>query len=396
MQPVWIVSAVRTPIGRFGGVLKDLSPVDLAARVQKAALERAGVSGDALDLFIFGHVLRGGHGQLVPRQAAFQAGIPQSVDGYALDMVCSSGMQAVANAALTIRAGEADLVLAGGTESMSQTGFFLSHRARWGYRYLAGAPEQLQDILQRDGLADPFTGEAMGVQTEQLAQHHGVSRQELDEVALASNLRAHQATQSGAFAAEILPIELKSRKGVQLVSQDEGIRPETTAESLAALRPAFTADGVLTAANSSQISDGASALLLASSAAVEKYGLRPVARILGSSIVAGEPWRFPEAPVPAVQKLLGKLGMQTTDFDLFENNEAFAINSVLMHRLLGIDPARLNVHGGAIALGHPIGASGARIITTLIHALHQHDHQRGIAAICHGTGGATAMAVERV
>lgn len=395
MQPVWIVSAVRTPIGRFGGLLRELSPVDLAARVQRAALERAGVTGDALDLFIFGHVLRAGHGQLVPRQAAFQAGIPQSVDGYALDMVCSSGMQAVANAALTIRAGEADLVLAGGVESMSQTGFFLSHRARWGYRYLAGAPEQLQDILQRDGLADPITGEAMGVQAEQLARHHGVTRVELDEVALASNLRAHQATREGAFAAEIVPVELKSRKGVQVVDQDEGIRPETTSESLAALKPAFVSEGVLTAANSSQISDGAAALLLASSAAVEKLGLRPIARVLGSSVAAGEPWRFPEAPVPAVKKLLDRLQMQITDFDLFENNEAFAINSVLMHRLLAIDPSRLDVHGGAIALGHPIGASGARILTTLIHALHRYNYQRGMASICHGTGGATAMALER-
>lgn len=396
MREVFVVSAVRTPIGKFGGALKDFSPVDLGAHVMKAALEKAGVQGSDLDLFVFGQVLRAGHGQLPPRQAAFKAGIPSSVDGYAVDMVCASGMQATANGALAIKNGDAELVLVGGMESMTQTGFYLSSRARWGYKYLAGAPEQLQDILQRDGLSDPFTGEAMGEQTERLATEFGVSRAELDEVALHSNLRAAQATEACHFSREIVPVEVKTRKGVEVVSKDEGVRPETTLESLGALRPAFKKDGVLTAGNSSQISDGAAALLLASGEAVEKHGLKPIARILGSSWAAGEPWRFPEAPVPAVKKLLGKLGMQVSDFDLFENNEAFALNNILFHRLLGVPMDKLNVHGGAIALGHPIGASGARILTTLIHALHTHGKSRGLAAICHGTGGSAALALEVV
>ncbi|AWR86294.1 thiolase family protein [Meiothermus taiwanensis] len=396
MREVWVVSAVRTPIGRFGGALKDFSPVDLGAHVMKAALEQAGLSGAELDLFVFGQVLRAGHGQLPPRQAAFKAGIPNSVDGYAVDMVCASGMQAVANAALAIKNGDAELVLAGGMESMTQTGFYLSHRARWGYKYLAGAPEQLQDILQRDGLSDPFTGEAMGDQTERLAAEFGVTRAELDEVALESHRRAARAQEACYFSREMVPLEVKTRKGVEKVEKDEGVRPETTLESLAALRPAFKKDGVLTAGNSSQISDGASALLLASPEAVQKYGLKPIARILGSSWAAGEPWRFPEAPVPAVKKLLEKLHMGIADFHLFENNEAFALNNLLFSRLLGVPMDRLNVHGGAIALGHPIGASGARILTTLVHALHTHRQERGLAAICHGTGGSTAMAVEAV
>lgn len=396
MREVWVVSAVRTPIGRFGGALKDFSPVDLGAHVMKAALEQAGLSGAELDLFVFGQVLRAGHGQLPPRQAAFKAGIPNTVDGYAVDMVCASGMQAVANGALAIKNGDAELVLAGGMESMTQTGFYLSSRARWGYKYLAGAPEQLQDILQRDGLSDPFTGEAMGDQTERLAAEFGVTRPELDEVALESHRRAARAQEACYFSREMVPLEVKTRKGLERVEKDEGVRPETTLESLAALRPAFKKDGVLTAGNASQISDGASALLLASPEAVQKHGLKPIARILGSSWAAGEPWRFPEAPVPAVKKLLEKLHMSIADFHLFENNEAFALNNLLFNRLLGVPMDRLNVHGGAIALGHPIGASGARILTTLIHALHTHRQERGLAAICHGTGGSTAMAVEAV
>lgn len=396
MREVFVISAVRTPIGKFGGALKDFSPVDLGAHVMKAALERAKARASDLDLYVFGQVLRAGHGQLPPRQAAFKAGIPASVDGYAVDMVCASGMQATANGALAVKNGDADLVLVGGMESMTQTGFYLSHRARWGYKYLAGAPEQLQDILQRDGLSDPFTGEAMGDQTERLAAEFGVSRAELDEVALQSHLRAAGAQEAGYFRAEIVPIEVKTRKGVESVDRDEGVRPETTLESLNSLRPAFKKDGVLTAGNASQISDGASALLLASSEAVERHGLKPIARILGSAWAAGEPWRFPEAPIPAVKKLLGRLGLQVSDFDLFENNEAFALNNILFHRLLGVPMEQLNVHGGAIAIGHPIGASGARILTTLIHALHTHDKRRGLAAICHGTGGSAALAVEAI
>ncbi len=396
MREVFIVATARTPIGRFGGSLKDLAPADLAAHAMRAALDRAGVGGEALDLYVFGNVLRGGHGQLIPRQAALKAGIPKEKDGFAVDMVCSSGMMAVQTAANAIRSGDAELVLAGGVESMSQAGFYLSSRARWGYKFLLGSPEELRDLLLYDGLTDPTTGEAMGLQTERLAEEFGVTREELDRVAYRSQKRAAEATERGDFAREIAPIEVPTRKGPRSVDRDEGIRPDTTLEALAGLRPAFRKDGRLTAGNSSQISDGAAALLLASREAVERFGLQPRARLLGGAWSAGETWRFPEAPIPAVKKLLDRLGMAIGDFDLFENNEAFALNNVLFERLLGVDPERLNFFGGAIALGHPIGASGARILVTLLNALETRDRALGLAAICHGTGGATAMAIERL
>jgi acetyl-CoA C-acetyltransferase len=396
MQEAYIVSAVRTPLGRFGGALAGFSPVDLGAHVMRAALQQAVVSKDALDLYILGNVLRAGHGQSLPRQAAFKAGIPETVNGYAVDMVCSSGMMSVMNAATAIRAQEAEIVLAGGMESMSQTGFFLSHRARWGYKFLLGSPEQLTDILLYDGLTDTTTAEAMGEQAERLAAAYQVTRPELDEVALYSQQRAAIATEQGFFNKEIVPIEVKGKKGLQLVDKDEGIRLETTLESLAGLKAAFREDGVFTAGNSSQISDGAAALVLASKSAVERYGLKPLARVIGGAWIGGEAWRFPEVPILAVNKLLDKLKMRIYDFDLFENNEAFALSSVLFNRVLGVPYEKLNVYGGAIALGHPIGASGARIIVTLLNALQERNGQLGLASVCHGTGGGTAIAIERL
>jgi acetyl-CoA C-acetyltransferase len=395
MQDVFIASAVRTPIGRFGGIFKDRSPVELGAHAMRAALERGGVSGENLDLYVFGNVLRAGWGQLLPRQAALAAGIPDTVDGYAVDMVCSSAMMSVLSAANSIRTGDAELVLTGGFESMTQTGFLLSQRARWGYKSLLGAPEQLTDILIYDGLTDPITGEAMGAETERLACEYGVGRRELDEVALLSHERAAQATKKEIFAREIAAIEVQTKRGKERVDQDEGIRPDTTLESLGALRPAFSADGVLTAGNSSQVSDGAAALLLASKRGVEAHNLKPVGKILGGSWAAGDTWRFPEAPIPAVRKLLDKLSMQIGDFDLFENNEAFALSTLLFERQLKVPRDKLNVHGGAIALGHPLGATGARLIVTLLNALQERDGTYGIAALCHGTGGATAMGIQR-
>jgi len=396
MQEAYIVSAVRTPLGRFGGSLAGFSPVDLGAIAMRAALERAGVSGEALDLYIFGNVLKAGHGQSLPRQAAFKAGIPETVNGFAVDMVCSSGMMSVMNAATAIRSGEAEIVLAGGMESMSQTGFFLSHRARWGYKFLLGAPEQLTDILLYDGLTDPTTAEAMGAQAERLAATYNIGRTDLDEIALYSQQRAAIATEQGWFKDEIVPIKIEGKKGLLLADKDEGIRAETTLESLTKLKPVFGEDGVFTAGNSSQISDGAAALVLASREAVERYELKPLARVVGGAWAGGEAWRFPEVPILAVKKLLDKLKMRIYDFDLFENNEAFALSNVLFHRMLGIPYEKLNIYGGAIALGHPIGASGARIVVTLLNALQKRNGQLGLAAICHGTGGSTAIAVERL
>jgi acetyl-CoA C-acetyltransferase len=248
----------------------------------------------------------------------------------------------------------------------------------------------------RDGLSDPFSGDAMGDQTERLAAEHGISREELDEIAATSQQRADAATKDGRFEAEIAPMEIKTRKGTETFAQDEGIREGTTAEGLGNLRPAFSKDGVLTAGNSSQISDGAAAVVLASEEALDAHGLTPLAKVTKSSWSAGEPWRFPEAPIPAVESILQKTGRSASDIDLFENNEAFAINSILFHRALNVPYEKLNVNGGAIALGHPIGASGTRIVVTLLHALQQRNKESGIAAICHGTGGGVALGVDMV
>lgn len=397
MAEIYIVAAVRTPIGKFGGGLKDVSPVDLAAHVMRAAVARANVDPARLDQYIFGNILKHGHGQLLPRHAAIKAGIPVEVDGYAVDMLCSSGMMSTMNGATAIRAGEADLVLTGGVESMSQAGFLLTHKARWGYKLLIGpAKEHVVDALLIDGLTDPMTGELMGEETERLCAEMQVTRAELDEVAYLSHSRAAAAEATGKFAAEVAPVEIQLRRKAVVINHEEGIRGDTTLESLAALQPAFKTDGVLTAGNSSQLSDGAAALVLASEQAVKQYGLKPVARLLGGAYAGVESWRFVEGPVPAIRKLTAKLGMAVEDFDLVENNEAFALNNVLLRRALGIPYDKINVYGGAIALGHPIGASGARIIVTLVNALQQEGKYRGIAALCHGVGGGTAVAVELV
>ncbi len=397
MQSAYIVAAARTPIGKFGGGLKDVSPVDLGAHVMKAVLERANLAGGDLDFYIMGNVLRAGHGQLLPRQAAVKAGIPTNIDGYGLDMVCSSGMMATMNGAMMIRCGDADLVLTGGMESMSQGGFVLSHRARWGYKYLAGKPEQLRDVLEVDGLSDPLENHAsMGDETDRLSAEYTLTREEVDEVAYMSHMRAAAASEDGTFASEIVPVEIQTRRGTVIIEKDEGIRPDTSLEKLAQLRPAFTKDGILTAGNASSINDGAAAMILASEAAVEKHNLKPLGRIVGSSWSAVDSWRFAEAPIPAVKKLLDKHNLTVDDIDLWENNEAFATNSVLFNKELGIPYEKLNVYGGGISLGHPIGATGARLIVTLLTALHNRDGKYGIASLCHGTGGGTAVLVERL
>ncbi len=396
MSEVYIVAAVRTPIGKFGGSLVEFSPSDLGALAMQAALARAGVDGSALDLYIFGNILRAGHGQLIPRQAAHKAGIPDTIDGYAVDMVCSSGMMSVMNGAMAIKAGEADLVLVGGTESMSQAAFAQPHQARWGYKMAPSGSVPMLDTLTFDGLTDPLTGEGMGVETERLTAEYGISREELDAVACESHRRAAAATEKGLFQAEIVPVEIQRRKETITLTRDEGVRAGTTLETLAKLSPVFAQDGVLTAGNASQISDGAAALVLASATAVEQYGLTPLGRYLGGAWAAGESWRFVEAPVPAVRKLTEKTGLGVERFDLVENNEAFATNSVLFNKVLGISYEKLNVWGGAIALGHPIGCSGARIIVTLLHALGATDGTLGLASLCHGTGGGTAIAIERL
>ena len=392
MNEVFILSATRSPIGRFGGTLRSLSPAEIAAPVLRSALEQSVVQDLLPDLILMGHVLRGGHGQLVPRQAAKLAGIHHSVDAVGIDMVCSSGMMSLIAGAAFIQSGASNLILTGGVESMSDTGFALSSKARWGYKYLPGQEEAVVDLLYRDGLSDPTSGEAMGVQAERLAQTLRVSRRELDVVAAESHSRAYMATLNGNFDAEITPIP--NRKGS--LERDEGIRPGTTIETLAGLRSVFVQNGLLTAGNSSQISDGAAALLLASGKFVRDYSLRPIARIHGSAWAAGTWDRFIEAPTKAARRALKVTDMRVADIDLYENNEAFALSTLLFIRDLGIDPGILNVNGGAIALGHPIGCSGARIVVTLLHALRTHGKSLGLAALCHGTGGGTAVVVERL
>lgn len=397
MKDVYIVAAVRSAIGKYNGTLTNMSPVDLAAHVMKAVVEQAGIQPGDLDFYVFGNILKHGHGQLLPRHAAIKAGIPDTVDGYALDMLCSSGMMSTMNGAAMIKTEEANLVMVGGVESMSQSGFHIPHTARYGLGLSAlGGPLVMKDVLLEEGLTDPMSGELMGKQTDRLVEDYSITREELDEVAYLSNSRAAAATENGALAKEIAPIEIKMRKETVVFAKDEGVRPETTMESLAKLRPAFNKEGKLTAGNSSQISDGAAALILASEEAVQKFNLKPIGKLLGSAWAAGEPWRFVEAPVPAIQNLVGKLGMNLDDIDLFENNEAFALNNVLLRKVLEIPYEKINVYGGAIAMGHPIGCSGARIIVTLLNALGNTDGKYGIASLCHGTGGGTAVAVERL
>ena len=396
MLDAYIVAATRTPIGKFGGGLKDVSPVDLGAHVMSAVMQQTNLPHDALDLYIMGNVLRSGHGQLLPRQAAMKAGISVDVDGYAIDMVCSSGMMAVMNAAMMIKAGEADLVMAGGMESMSQTGFSLSARARWGYKYLSGRPEEVKDVLEVDGLLDPLTHESMGAETDRLSAEYGITRVEVDQVAYQSQQRAMQATADGLFTHEITPFEVKTRKGTTTISADEGIRASTTPESLAGLRAAFSPDGILTAGNASQLSDGAACVLIASEKAIKTHNLTPIARLVGSSWAAVESWRFVEAPVPALRKLFKKHNLTAADIDLYENNEAFATNSVLFNKVFDIPYEKLNIYGGGISLGHPIGATGARLFVTLLNALQQTGGKLGVASLCHGVGGGTAVLVEKV
>jgi len=391
MTDVFILSASRSPIGRFGGALSSLSPVDLAAPILRSAVDSVGIPDRYLDLILIGHVLKGGHGQLVARQAAKCAKIADSVDAVSVDMVCSSGMMSVILGVSMIQSGAANFVLAGGVESMSSAGFALSSKARWGYKYLSDSQEPILDLLHRDGLSDPIRGESMGVQAERLAQQRRIPRQELDEISAESHTRAYRATISGIFSREITPIN--GKEGI--LKKDEGIRSKITAKSLAKLSPVFAKDGLLTAGNSSQISDGSAAILLASTEFVKNHRVDPIAKILGSGWSAGAWDCFLESPVNASNHALRSAGLDASDINLYENNEAFSLSTSLYLQEMGLPPEVLNVNGGAIALGHPIGCSGTRIIVTLLHALQAYEQSLGLATLCHGTGGATAVIVER-
>ncbi|MGC8568122.1 MAG: thiolase family protein [Candidatus Micrarchaeia archaeon] len=393
MKKVYIASAVRTPIGKFGGSLKTLSAVNLGSIAIKSAIEKAGITPEDVDFSIMGNVLRAGHGQNIARQCAIAAGIPAEKDSYSIDMVCSSGMMSIINASNMIVNGDADIVIAGGTESMSQSKFVIGSDIRWGIKTTMQKNLELVDTMQVDGLMDPFNSKAMGIEADMLAKAHSITREEIDKVAYMSQQRAAQSSSNGFFAKEIVPVQ--PSPSVPPVSIDEGIRPDTTLEKLSALKPAFSPDGMHTAGNSSQLSDGAAALVLMSEDAISKYDIKPRAELLAYSWAGVEPWRFIEGPIYAIRKLLAKSNYSIDDIDFFENNEAFALNNVLLNKDLGISYDKLNIAGGAVALGHPIGASGARIVVTLLNILEEKNARLGVASLCHGTGGSTSLLFKR-
>ena len=386
-----IVSACRTPIGSFGGVLKDVSAADLAATVIREAIARAGVTPGAVGDVVLGCVLQAGAGMNVARQAALGAGLPVEVPAETVNRVCGSGLQAVVHAVDALRAGYVDVVVAGGTESMSNAPYLLKG-ARWGYRM---GHAEATDSMIAEGLTCAIHACHMGITAEEVASRFRISRGDQDAFAAGSQERAARAIADGAFKNEIVRVDVPQKKGSPVaVDADEYPRPGTTAEKLAALKPAFQKDGTVTAGNSSGINDGAAALVVSTTEQAAKHGIRPVARILGYACVGVDPRVMGIGPVPAVRQAIARSGLTLAQVDLFELNEAFAAQSLAVMRELGVDPAKVNVNGGAIALGHPIGASGARILTTLVHALRARKLRYGVASLCIGGGMGIAMAVE--
>jgi acetyl-CoA C-acetyltransferase len=383
-----IVAGARTPIGRLLGSLKGFAAVDLGAVAIKAALERAGVTGDQVDYVIMGHVLQAGAGQIPSRQAAVKAGIPMNVPSLTINKVCLSGLDAIALADQLIRAGEFEIVVAGGMESMTNAPHLLP-KSRHGYKY--GSIEVL-DATAHDGLTDAFDGVSMGESTEGYNAKLGISREEQDAFSARSHQRAAEAAKNGLFDDEIVPVEIPQRKGEPVVFRaDEGVRADTTAESLGRLRPAFSKDGTITAGSSSQISDGACAVVVMSKAKAEELGLTWLAEIGAHGNVAGPDNSLQSQPANAIKHALGKQGLDVGDVDLIEINEAFASVGIQSMRDLGVDETKVNVNGGAVALGHPIGMSGARIVLHLAHELRRRGGGVGAAGLCGGGGQGDAL-----
>ncbi|HVN01698.1 MAG TPA: acetyl-CoA C-acyltransferase [Caulobacteraceae bacterium] len=391
-DPVVIVSYARTPMGGFQGALAGASATELGSVAVKSAVERAGVAPEKVEQILMGCVLPAGLGQAPARQAALKAGLPKSVEATTVNKMCGSGMQAAILAHDMLAAGSAEIVIAGGMESMTNAPYLLAkHRggARIGH-------DRVMDSMYLDGLEDAYDpGKLMGAFAEETAAAYQIGRAEMDAYAIESLSRARKAVESGAFRREIAPVEIAGRGGPTLVSDDEQPLKADPAR-IPSLKPAFAKDGAITAANASSISDGAAALVMMRASTAEALGLKPVARIAGHGAHAHEPGLFTTAPVPAMKKALARAGWSTADVDLFEVNEAFAVVAMIAQRELGIDHDRLNVNGGACALGHPIGASGARILATLLAALEARGEKRGLASLCIGGGEAVAMAVERV
>ena len=388
-DPIVIVGAARTPMGGFQGDLKDFTAAQLGSAAIGAALSRAGLSPDAVQEIVFGCVLPAGQGQAPARQAALGAGLPLGAGATTVNKMCGSGMKAAMFAHDLILAGSADVAVAGGMESMTNAPYLLE-KARGGYRMGHG---RVMDHMFLDGLEDAYDkGRLMGTFAEDCAQSFQFSREEQDAYAIASLTKAQKAIADGSFAGEIVPVALK--KGGEVSSDEQP--PKARMDKIPTLKPAFREGGTVTAANSSSISDGAAALLLMKRSEAEKRGLTPIAVIRGHATHADKPSLFPTAPIGSIEKLLAKTGWTRADVDLYEINEAFAVVAMAAIRELGLDPERVNVHGGACALGHPIGASGARIMVTLLAALRKYDLKRGVASLCIGGGEATAMALELV
>lgn len=389
--PVYIVAATRTPLGAFQGALASLPAPRLGAVAIEAALQRAGLPADAVEEVFMGNVLQAGIGQAPARQAAIYAGVPDRVPATTVNKVCGSGLQAVVFGAKTIALGDADIVVAGGMESMSNVPYYLP-QARTGYRMGNGT---LVDGMIHDGLWDPYGNFHMGNAGDKCAREHGFTREAQDEFAKESFRRALAAQKEGLFDAEIVPVSVPQKKGdAVVVKLDEG-PPAGRPDKFASLRPAFAKDGTITAANASSINDGASALVLASEKAVKERNLTPLGRIVGYAGAAQAPEWFTTAPAAAISNASKKLGIAVDQIDLFEINEAFAVVTMVVNKLCGLDPQRVNVRGGAVSLGHPIGASGARVLTTLLHAMKDQNKKRGLATLCIGGGEALALVVER-
>ncbi|MBV1819787.1 acetyl-CoA C-acetyltransferase [Bacteroidales bacterium MSK.15.36] len=392
MKEVVIASAVRTAVGTYGGSFKNVPAVDLGAVVVKEAIKRAGIKADQVDELIFGNVLQAGLGQNVARQVSVHAGIPIEVPSFTVNKVCGSGLKTVELAAQAIVAGEADIVIAGGTENMSQAPYVLNNN-RWGQRMGDG---KVVDEMIKDGLWDAFNDYHMGITAENVAEKWNLTREEQDQFALTSQLRAEEAIKGGRFKDEIVPVEVPQRKGdPKIVDTDEHPRFGSTIEGMAKLRPAFKKDGTVTAGNASGINDGAAALVVMSKEKAEELGIKPLATIVSYASAGVDPSIMGTGPIPASRKALEKANLTVKDLDLVEANEAFAAQSLAVVKELGLDIEKTNVNGGAIALGHPIGASGARILVTLLHEMAKRDAKHGLATLCIGGGQGTALIVRR-
>lgn len=392
MKEVYIVSAVRTPLGSFGGALSSLSAIQLGSTAIKGALEKAGVDASEVEEVFMGNVCSANLGQAPARQAALGAGVGQNVPCTTVNKVCSSGMKSIMFGAQSIMLGQNDVVVAGGMESMSNIPYYIP-KARWGHKYGNG---ELVDGLAKDGLTDAYGQMAMGVCADSTATKYEISREEQDAYAIRSYKLAAEATEQGWFKEEIVPVSVPQRKGDPIVVTEDEEYKRVKFEKIPALRPAFTKEGTVTAANASTINDGASALVLVSKEKMESLGLKPIARIVSFADAAHEPEWFTTAPTLAAPKALKRAGLTMNDIDYLEVNEAFAVVPMAFIKELNVPEEKVNVHGGAVSIGHPLGASGARIVTTLNNVLHQREGRYGMATLCNGGGGASAIIIERV